>query len=219
MHISDKLKGSVGVTLTVLLIGSIAGNYIESQKTGVTTITYAELVGRTTTQNTESSNIPSEIIFESECESAEFDEPSDIIATSESENAVLETPPDVTTKSESENAVLETPPDVTTKSGSESIAPEVPPDITTASKNETPPDAAVKSESTVPVTQSAAATTAPAENPHCVWETDEANQLTVYVSSTGKYHKKCDCSGMKNYTEMTLQQAIEAGHAACKRCW
>lgn len=202
MHISDKLKGSVGVTLTVLLIGSIAGNYIESQKTGVTTITYAELVGRTTTQDTESSNIPSEIIFESECESAEFDEPSDIIATSESENAVLETPPDVTTKSESE-----------------SIAPEVLPDITTASKNETPPDAAVKSESTVPVTQSAAATTAPAENPHCVWETDEANQLTVYVSSTGKYHKKCDCSGMKNYTEMTLQQAIEAGHAACKRCW
>ncbi len=202
MHISDKLKGSVGVTLTVLLIGSIAGNYIESQKTRVTTITYAELVGRTTTQDTENSNIPSEIIFESEDESAEFDEPSDIIATSESENAVLETPPDVTAKSESE-----------------SIAPEVPPDITTASKNETPPDAVVESESTVPVTQSAAATTAPAENPHSVWETDEANQLTVYVSSTGKYHKKCDCSGMKNYTEMTLQQAIEAGHAACKRCW
>lgn len=43
--------------------------------------------------------------------------------------------------------------------------------------------------------------------------------VTVYVSSSGKYHSKSNCSGMKYYTEMSLEEAIEAGHIACKKCW
>lgn len=43
--------------------------------------------------------------------------------------------------------------------------------------------------------------------------------VTVYVSNSGKYHSKSNCSGMKNYTEMSLDEAIDAGHVACKRCW
>ncbi len=48
---------------------------------------------------------------------------------------------------------------------------------------------------------------------------EEKIAVTVYVSNSGKYHSKCDCSGMKNYTEMSLDEAIDAGHVACKKCW
>lgn len=41
----------------------------------------------------------------------------------------------------------------------------------------------------------------------------------VYVSSTGKYHSKPDCSGMTQYTEMTKEEAINAGYVPCKRCY
>jgi len=47
----------------------------------------------------------------------------------------------------------------------------------------------------------------------------EYEGVTVYVSSTGKYHSKSNCSGMKSFTEMSLDEALEAGHIACKRCW
>lgn len=47
----------------------------------------------------------------------------------------------------------------------------------------------------------------------------EHESVTVYVSSTGKYHSKSNCSGMKSYTEMSLDEALEAGHIPCKRCW
>ncbi|MBQ4164962.1 MAG: hypothetical protein IJD85_01410 [Oscillospiraceae bacterium] len=47
----------------------------------------------------------------------------------------------------------------------------------------------------------------------------EYEGVTVYVSSAGKYHSKSTCSGMKSYTEMSLDEAQEAGHIACKRCW
>lgn len=43
--------------------------------------------------------------------------------------------------------------------------------------------------------------------------------ITVYVSNSGKYHSKSNCSGMKNYTEMSLDEALDAGHVACKKCW
>lgn len=43
-------------------------------------------------------------------------------------------------------------------------------------------------------------------------------EQNVYVSSSGKYHKVSDCSGMKTYTEMTLSEAIDAGCSACKKC-
>jgi len=42
---------------------------------------------------------------------------------------------------------------------------------------------------------------------------------TVYVSSSGKYHRKSDCSGMKSYEAMSLTEATEHGYVACKRCY
>ncbi len=48
---------------------------------------------------------------------------------------------------------------------------------------------------------------------------DDEITVTVYVSNSGKYHSKSNCSGMKNYTEMSLDEAIDAGHVACKKCW
>jgi len=42
---------------------------------------------------------------------------------------------------------------------------------------------------------------------------------TVYVSSTGKIHNKPDCSGMTSYTEMTLNDALNAGYDKCQRCY
>lgn len=44
------------------------------------------------------------------------------------------------------------------------------------------------------------------------------NTVTVYVSSTGKYHTVSDCSGMKRYTEMSLSEAVAAEYTACKKC-
>ncbi len=42
---------------------------------------------------------------------------------------------------------------------------------------------------------------------------------TVYVSSSGKYHSKPNCSGMKNYTEMSYSQAVAEGCTPCKKCY
>ena len=42
---------------------------------------------------------------------------------------------------------------------------------------------------------------------------------TVYVSNAGKYHRRSNCSGMKQYTEMSLNDAKAAGHVACKKCY
>ncbi|MGN0687403.1 MAG: hypothetical protein ACI4KA_04780 [Oscillospiraceae bacterium] len=41
----------------------------------------------------------------------------------------------------------------------------------------------------------------------------------VYVSSSGKYHKSPDCSGMKSSTEMSLDEAITAEYTPCKKCF
>ena len=43
--------------------------------------------------------------------------------------------------------------------------------------------------------------------------------VSVYVSTSGKYHRRHDCSGMKKYSEMTQDEAIERGYAACKICY
>ena len=43
--------------------------------------------------------------------------------------------------------------------------------------------------------------------------------VTVYVSSSGKYHSKPDCSGMKSFTEMQLSEALADGCVSCKRCY
>lgn len=42
--------------------------------------------------------------------------------------------------------------------------------------------------------------------------------VTVYVSSSGKYHFASDCSGIKEYTKMSLGKAIFMGYSACGRC-
>ncbi len=43
--------------------------------------------------------------------------------------------------------------------------------------------------------------------------------IIVYVSNSGKYHNRPNCSGMKNYTEMSLNEAKAADYAACKKCY
>ena len=41
----------------------------------------------------------------------------------------------------------------------------------------------------------------------------------VWIPKSGsKYHSTPDCSGMKNPTQITLEQAIARGYAPCKRC-
>lgn len=47
----------------------------------------------------------------------------------------------------------------------------------------------------------------------------DSNSPTVYVSNSGKYHKKSNCSGMKNFFTMTLDEAKSAGYEACKKCY
>lgn len=43
---------------------------------------------------------------------------------------------------------------------------------------------------------------------------------TVYVSNSGKkIHLISNCSGMKNYTAMTLEEADARGYAYCSRCF
>ena len=41
---------------------------------------------------------------------------------------------------------------------------------------------------------------------------------TVYVSKNGVIHFKPDCSGMKHYTEMSLEKADAAGYKYCEHC-
>lgn len=45
------------------------------------------------------------------------------------------------------------------------------------------------------------------------------NEVIVYVSNTGKYHRHSDCSGMTEYTEMTIEEAKAAGYDPCGRCY
>lgn len=40
----------------------------------------------------------------------------------------------------------------------------------------------------------------------------------VYVSSAGKYHSDPHCSGMKHYTTMTKEQAINSHYTPCSKC-
>lgn len=46
-----------------------------------------------------------------------------------------------------------------------------------------------------------------------------SSDTTVYVSNSGKVHLKSNCSGMKNYTEMTLGEADSRGYEYCQKCW
>lgn len=46
------------------------------------------------------------------------------------------------------------------------------------------------------------------------------NTETVWIPQSGKkYHCKSTCSGMKEPTEVTLQEAIDLGYTACGKCY
>ena len=49
--------------------------------------------------------------------------------------------------------------------------------------------------------------------------TGSTNSETVYVSNSGKIHRRSNCSGMKHYTTMTYDQAIAQGYDKCKKCY
>lgn len=49
-----------------------------------------------------------------------------------------------------------------------------------------------------------------------------ANAGMVWIASSGsgaRYHKRSNCSNMKNPQQVTLQEAIDAGYTPCKKCY
>ncbi|MBO7667065.1 MAG: hypothetical protein J6T26_01260 [Firmicutes bacterium] len=60
------------------------------------------------------------------------------------------------------------------------------------------------------------ATPEPTPTPYLIHRMDPYR--TVYVSRNGVIHLESDCSGMKNYTEMTLEEADAGGYEYCSRC-
>ena len=50
--------------------------------------------------------------------------------------------------------------------------------------------------------------------------TSVKNERTVYVSKSGKkIHRIKNCSGMKNYWEMSYNDAVYAGYDFCNNCY
>lgn len=47
----------------------------------------------------------------------------------------------------------------------------------------------------------------------------EYSGVTVYVSKSGKIHNNPRCSGMKYYTEMDYDEAVENGYDFCMNCY
>lgn len=72
--------------------------------------------------------------------------------------------------------------------------------------------AAAVPEPTAPPT----ATPEPTPTPYLIHRMDPYR--TVYVSRNNVIHVDPGCSGMKNYTEMTLEEADAAGYEYCSRC-
>ena len=60
------------------------------------------------------------------------------------------------------------------------------------------------------------ATPVPTPTPYRIHGMDP--ERTVYVSNSGVIHVEADCSGMKHYEEMTLEEADAAGYEYCSRC-
>lgn len=82
---------------------------------------------------------------------------------------------------------------------------------------EAPAPTAAPTPSPVPTpTPEPTATPEPTPTPYEIRGMDP--QTTVYVSKNGVIHFKHDCSGMKNYTEMTLEKADKAGYKYCEHC-
>lgn len=59
-------------------------------------------------------------------------------------------------------------------------------------------------------------TPVPTATPYRIHRMDP--ERIVYVSNNGIIHVESDCSGMKNYTEMTLEEADAAGYDYCSKC-
>ena len=49
--------------------------------------------------------------------------------------------------------------------------------------------------------------------------TDNYYSEIVYVSNSGKIHNVRNCSGMKYYTIMDYDSAIDKGYVKCKNCY
>ena len=47
----------------------------------------------------------------------------------------------------------------------------------------------------------------------------EYSGVTVYVSRTGKIHSNRSCSGMKYYTRMDYNEAVDEGYDFCMNCY
>lgn len=67
-----------------------------------------------------------------------------------------------------------------------------------------------------PVRAVATPSPVPTATPYRIHRMDPGR--TVYVSSGGMIHVENDCSGMKHYTEMTLEEADAAGYEYCSKC-
>ena len=49
---------------------------------------------------------------------------------------------------------------------------------------------------------------------------EDNEELMVWIPNSGKrYHSNSSCSGMKNPTKVTLQEAKELGYTACGTCY
>ena len=68
-------------------------------------------------------------------------------------------------------------------------------------------------------TTAAPTTAAPTTAAAPATEAPVRSAIEVYVSRNGIYHSYPSCSGMKHYSTMTVDDAIEAGCRACKKCW
>lgn len=80
-------------------------------------------------------------------------------------------------------------------------------------------------EKSQPVAETPAVAPAPAPAPASVVAPEPApapsgDTTAVWIPSSGsKYHSNAGCSGMKNPTQTTKQDAINRGYDACKKCW
>ena len=50
-------------------------------------------------------------------------------------------------------------------------------------------------------------------------QAEDEVRVVVYVSRSGKIHRIANCSGMKYYTAMYLDDAVNMGHVFCENCY
>ncbi len=51
------------------------------------------------------------------------------------------------------------------------------------------------------------------------FEADKTDEEFVWIPKSGtKYHRRADCSGMKNPRKVTKEEAINDGYEPCKKC-